>query len=67
MNLEQYENDILNIIKEGRTSLDDIVNIIFEKSDLEWRDSAINIVLFNTAKLLELETIRKRGDDFVLV
>lgn len=66
MNFEQHENIILNIIKDGKTSLDEIINFIFEKSKLEWRDSAVNIALFNLAKLKELEIINKRGDDFVL-
>ncbi|MHA1516202.1 MAG: MBL fold metallo-hydrolase [Candidatus Heimdallarchaeaceae archaeon] len=67
MNFEQHENIILSIIKDGKTSLDEIINFIFEKSNLEWRDSAANIARFNLAKLQELEKIRKCGDDFVLV
>ena len=67
MNFEQHENIILSIIKDGKTSLDEIINFIFEKSNFKWRDNAANIVIFNLAKLQELEIIKRYGDDFVLV
>jgi glyoxylase-like metal-dependent hydrolase (beta-lactamase superfamily II) len=66
-NLKKYEGFILSLIQEGKSALDDFINAVFENSDLEWRDSAVNLVLLLLSKLTDENKIQKRGEDYFCI
>ncbi len=65
--LKKNEGFIIRLIQEGKSSLDELINAVFENSDLEWRDSAVNLVLILLSKLTNENKIQKRGEDYFCI
>ena len=66
-NLKKYEGFVIRLIHEGKLTLDELINAVFENSDLEWRDSAVNLVLMILSKLTNENRIQKRGEDYFCI
>ncbi len=66
-NLKMNEGFIIRLLKEGKSTLDELINAVLRNSDLEWRDSAVNIVLTILSKLTKESKIKKRGEDYFCV
>ncbi len=66
-NLKKNEGFILRLIKEGKSTLDELINAVLENSDLKWRDSAVNLVFIILSKLTKENKIQKRGEDYFCI